>query len=255
MTTKELTKLDIVILCALGVGGSTLFGALVGLCFKRMGGGVKNIVMALSAGIMLAASILGLVLPSLEHGGRYGVFITSVGLFFGAGCVIFFDFLLSKVGEKWEISSDSDGERLHRALVFVLAIAIHNLPEGIAAGVGFGTGDTGNAIFIATSIALQNIPEGMAVIVALLDVGVKPIRTLAIASFTGLIEVFGTFIGYFAVAVSSSLLPFILAAAAGSMLYVICQEMIPDCHGEDGYATSFLFILGFAMMLVLDSFL
>ena len=135
----------------------------------------------------------------------------------------------------------------------MLAIAIHNLPEGIAAGVGFGSGNTGEAMLIAGGIALQNIPEGMVIIGPMLAAGVKPRKTFMIAFATGLVEVIGTLLGYFAVSVSAAILPFALAFAGGTMLYVISDEMIPEthAHGSERGATYSL-LVGFCLMLVFD---
>ena len=138
-------------------------------------------------------------------------------------------------------------------LLFVTAIAIHNLPEGIAAGVGFGAGDTAQALVIAGGIALQNIPEGMVIIGPMLAAGVKPRRTFLLAMMTGLVEVVGTLIGYFAVSVASFILPFALAFAGGTMLYVISDEMIPEthAHGHERGAT-YALLVGFCLMLITD---
>jgi ZIP family zinc transporter len=137
--------------------------------------------------------------------------------------------------------------------LFVTAIAIHNLPEGIAAGVGFGAGDTSQALIIAGGIALQNIPEGMVIIGPMLAAGVKPRKTFILAMLTGLVEVVGTLIGYFAVSVASVILPFALAFAGGTMLYVISDEMIPEthAHGSERGATYSL-LVGFCLMLLTD---
>jgi len=135
----------------------------------------------------------------------------------------------------------------------VLAIAIHNLPEGIAAGVGFGSGNTSQALLIAGGIALQNIPEGMVIIGPMLAAGVSPRRTFVLAMLTGLVEVAGTLLGFFAVTVSSAILPFALAFAGGTMLYVISDEMIPEthAHGCERGAT-YALLAGFCVMLISD---
>jgi ZIP family zinc transporter len=134
-----------------------------------------------------------------------------------------------------------------------MAIAIHNLPEGIAAGVGFGSGDTSGALIIAGGIALQNIPEGMVVIAPMLAAGVSKKRTLLIASLTGLVEVVGTLIGYLAVSISSAILPFALAFAGGTMLYVISDEMIPETHHNGGErGATYALLAGFVLMLCMD---
>ena len=134
-----------------------------------------------------------------------------------------------------------------------MAIAIHNLPEGIAAGVGFGSENTAQAMIIAAGIALQNIPEGMVIIGPMLAAGVSKKRTLACAMATGLVEVVGTLIGYFAVSVAKVILPFALAFAGGTMLYVISDEMIPEthAHGEQRGAT-YTLLIGFCLMLAMD---
>ena len=142
-----------------------------------------------------------------------------------------------------------------KVLLFVTAIAIHNLPEGIAAGVGFGLGPENNtqALIIAGGIALQNIPEGMVIIAPMLAAGVKPSRTFLLAAMTGLIEIVGTIVGYFAVTVASAILPFALAFAGGTMLYVISDEMIPEthAHGHQRGAT-YALLVGFCLMLAVD---
>ena len=140
-----------------------------------------------------------------------------------------------------------------KVILFVTAIAIHNLPEGIAAGVGFGTGDTKQALIIAGGIALQNIPEGMVIIGPMLASGISAKKTIIIALLTGAVEVFGTFLGYFAVNITGVLLPFLLSFAGGFMLYVISDEMIPETHshGNERGAT-FALLIGFCVMLVTD---
>ena len=138
-------------------------------------------------------------------------------------------------------------------LLFVTAIAIHNLPEGIAAGVSFGSGDVSQAVLIAGGIALQNIPEGMVIIGPMLAAGVKPGKTFVCAALTGLVEVAGTLMGYLAVHLASAILPFALAFAGGTMLYVISDEMIPETHAHGGErGATYALLVGFCLMLVSD---
>ena len=249
--------MEIVLLTSLGVGGATVVGAVAGLLFKRISHRFSDIVLSFAAGIMLAAAILGLVLPSLEYGGKYGLAVTVAGIFAGALCLNLIDRLVPHlhrlIGTDTEPHSNAD---LNKVLLFVLAIAIHNLPEGIAAGVGFGSGDNAGALVIAGGIALQNIPEGMVIIAPMLAAGVSPRKTFICAVFTGLIEVIGTLAGYFAVSISSAVLPFALAFAGGTMLYVISDEMIPEthAHGSERGAT-YALLVGFAVMLVSDTLL
>ena len=236
--------MELVLLTALGVGGATIVGALIGFLFKKISHRFADIVLSFAAGVMLAAAVLGLVLPSVEYGGRFGLLITVAGIFTGALCLNLVDKLVPHLHKMAGADIEShENKNLSKVLLFVTAIAIHNLPEGIAAGVGFGSGDTTGALLIAGGIALQNIPEGMVIIGPMLAAGVKPRRTLLLAMMTGFVEVIGTLIGYFAVSLASAILPFALAFAGGTMLYVISDEMIPETHA---------LLVGFCLMLVFD---
>lgn len=246
--------MELVLLTALGVGGATVIGAVIGFLFRKISHRFSDIVLSFAAGVMLSAAVLGLILPSLEYGGRYGILITIAGIFAGALCLNLIDKLVPHLhklaGSDIEKHNNAD---LSRVLLFVMAIAIHNLPEGIAAGVGFGSGNTAQAFIIAGGIALQNIPEGMVIIAPMLSAGVSPRRTFIIAMLTGLIEVAGTLIGYFAVSIAHAVLPFALAFAGGTMLYVISDEMIPEthAHGSETGAT-YALLIGFCLMLATD---
>ena len=246
--------MKLVLLTALGVGGATVFGALIGFIFKKMSHKFSDIVLSFAAGVMLAAAVLGLVIPSIEYGGKYGLVVTVAGIFAGAVCLNLIDKLVPHLHKiMGKDIEEHNNANLGKVLLFVTAIAIHNLPEGIAAGVGFGSGDTSQALLIAGGIALQNIPEGMVIIAPMLAAGVKPGKTFVCAILTGVIEVIGTFIGYFAVSVASVILPFALAFAGGTMLYVISDEMIPEthAHGCERGAT-YALLAGFCIMLISD---
>ncbi len=248
--------MEIVFLTALGVGLATVIGAAIGFAFKNASHKFSDIVLAFAAGVMLAAAVLGLVLPAVEYGGAYGLPITIVGVFVGAICLNLTDKLvphLHKLSGGACEEAHGGNERINKVLLFVLAIAIHNLPEGIAAGVGFGSGNTAEALLIAGGIALQNIPEGMVIIAPMLSAGIKPKKTFFYAALTGLVEVVGTLIGFFAVSLASAILPFALAFAGGTMLYVISDEMIPEthAHGSERGAT-YALLFGFCLMLTFD---
>jgi len=249
--------MEMVLITALGVGGATAVGALIGFIFKKMSHKFSDIILSFAAGVMLAAAVLGLILPSLEYGGTYGIVITIAGIFAGALCLNLIDKLVphlhKMVGTDIETHNNTN---LSKVLLFVLAIAIHNLPEGIAAGVGFGAGNTSQAIMIAGGIALQNIPEGMVIIAPMLAAGVSPKKTLVCALLTGVVEVLGTLIGYFAVSVATAILPFALAFAGGTMLYVVSDEMIPETHAHGGErGATYALLIGFCVMLITDVFL
>ena len=137
-----------------------------------------------------------------------------------------------------------------------MAIAIHNLPEGIAAGVGFGSENIANAITVAVGIALQNIPEGIIIVSPLIMAGISKKRVFLIASFTGLIEILGTMIGFTAVTLATAILPFALAFAGGTMIYIISDEMIPETHSH-GYEqmATYSLLFGFITMLIMDFYI
>ena len=246
--------MDMVLITALGVGGATVIGAVIGFIFKKISHRFSDIVLSFAAGVMLAAAVLGLVLPSLEYGGKYALLTTVVGIFVGAISLNLIDKLVPHlhklVGAEAE---EHHNANLSKVLLFVTAIAIHNLPEGIAAGVGFGSGDISRALIIAGGIALQNIPEGMVIIGPMLAAGVTPRKTFICAAATGLIEVLGTLLGFFAVRVASFILPFALAFAGGTMLYVISDEMIPETHAHGSQrGATYALLVGFCVMLITD---
>ena len=235
-------EVEIVIITAVGVGGATIFGGLLGLILRRISKRANDIFLAFAAGVMLCAAVLGLILPSLEGG---GITISIFGIFLGAFCISLIDRLMPLLS----IRRRGTG----KVYLFVLAIAIHNLPEGIAAGVGFGTGDVASGILIAAGIALQNIPEGMVVILPMIGAGISPKKSFFIAALTGIVEIFGTIMGYFVVNVANNLLPFALAFAGGTMLRVVNCEMIAEvCSGKDKAAASYSLLLGFCVMLALN---
>ena len=245
-----------VLLSALGVGGATVIGALLGFLLKKPSHKFNDIILSFAAGVMLSAAVIGLILPSLEFGGAWAIPITVVGLFCGAICLNLIDKLVPHLHKITGVDRESHPEgaaQLNKVLLFVIAIAIHNLPEGIAAGVSFGTGDTMQALSVVGGIALQNIPEGMVIIAPMIASGMSHGRTFVIALMTGVVEVLGTLVGYFAVSVSTAILPFALAFAGGTMLYVVSDEMIPEthAHGNERGAT-YALLVGFALMLTFD---
>ena len=246
--------MELVLLTALGVGGATIIGSLIGFAFKNITHKFSDIVLSFAAGVMLAAAVLGLILPAVDYGGKWGLLITIAGIFVGALCLNLVDKIVPHLHKMMGTDTeDHNNANLSKVLLFVLAIAIHNLPEGLAAGVGFGSGNTAHALTIAGGIALQNIPEGMVIIGPMLAAGVSKKKTLICALITGLVEVAGTLIGYFAVSISATVLPFALAFAGGTMLYVISDEMIPETHAHGGErGATYALLIGFCFMLAMD---
>lgn len=246
--------MNMVLLTAVGVGGATVVGAVIGFLFQGLSHKFSDIILSFAAGVMLAAAVFGLIIPSMEYG---NVWITILGIFAGAVFLNLVDKLVPHLHSMAGGDTEShNNAKLNKVLLFVLAIAIHNLPEGIAAGVGFGTGNISHAMIIAAGIALQNIPEGIVIIAPMLSAGVSKSRTFAIAMMTGVVEVLGTIIGYMAVGVASAVLPFALSFAGGTMLYIISDEMIPEthAHGEERGAT-YALLAGFCLMLLMDTML
>ena len=248
--------MHLVMITAFGVGMATVIGAIIGFLVKNIPHKFEDTILGFAAGIMLCASILGLILPSIEEGNN--ILLTSLGIIAGALFLSLIDFFTPHIHSMAGLKENDvvDIKNLSNVFLFVLAIAIHNFPEGMAAGVSFGTGDISKAYSVAIGIALQNIPEGMIIISPLLLAGISTKKTFIIALVTGLVEVIGTFIGYFAASFSMVLLPFILAFAGGTMIYVISDEMIPETHSH-GYEklATYALIFGFVVMLCLDYFI
>lgn len=246
--------MTMVLLTALGVGGATVIGAVIGFLCKNISHKFSDIVLSFAAGVMLAAAVLGLILPAIDYGEKWGLLITVIGIFSGALCLNLIDRLVPHLHKLMGVEQENHhNANLNKVLLFVLAIAIHNLPEGLAAGVGFGAGDNAQALIIAGGIALQNIPEGMVIIGPMLAAGVSKKKTFLCALATGLVEVMGTLIGYFAVSISKMILPFALAFAGGTMLYVVSDEMIPETHAHGAQrGATYALLVGFCLMLVMD---
>lgn len=231
-----------VLLTAIGVGGATVFGAAVGFLFSGKAEKYGNIILSFAAGVMLFSSFSGLILPALELGGRFAALKTIVGIFVGGFCIL--------LPERFLPEPDAQDKRRKRALMTVLAIALHNLPEGIAAGVGFGTDDVRTALFIAVGIALQNIPEGCVVTASLVSSGFSSAKAFLLSALTGVVEVCGTLLGYLTVSLSSALLPYALSFAAGAMLYVVvCEMMCEMCEEKRRELVLTAFLIGVGVMV------
>lgn len=239
--------MTIVFLTAIGVGGATVFGAVLGMLIKQISFRFREILLSFCAGIMLCAAILGLIHPAAD----ISIWKTLGGILAGAVCM---DLLAGVIPCLQHLFTQNVNTDANKILLFVTAIAIHNLPEGIAAGVSFGTGSNNQALLIAGSIALQNIPEGMVIIAPLLSIGIRENQTFLLAFMTGVIEIIGTLLGYIAVSAAAAILPFALAFAGGTMLYVIFNEIIPDTH-KIGKNASYSLLTGFCVMLLLDALL
>jgi len=247
--------MELVLLTALGVGGATIVGAVIGFFVRNVDHKTNDVILGFAAGIMLAAAINGLIVPAFDSVSISMIWLPVVGIFVGA---LFLNLMDKLTPHLHKLSGVDSEEHMHnknisRAMLFVMAVALHNLPEGMAAGVSFGNDDVSAAITVAVGIALQNIPEGIITVSPLVMSGVKRTRAFVLAAVTGLIEVLGTFIGFYMAEVSNHILPFALAFAGGTMLYIISDEMIPETHSH-GYErmATYSILIGFTVMLILD---
>lgn len=246
------------VIASLLAGMATGVGALPALVLKNVSRNVLNIMLGASAGVMLAATSFSLVIPGIESGEilwpGYGVYIVGSGMLFGAVTLDLIDKWLPH--EHFFKGPEGPSSNLKRIWLFVIAITIHNFPEGMAVGVGFGSGDIGSGISLAIGIGIQNMPEGLAVALPLLGLGYSRWKAFWIAAFTGLVEPVGGLLGAGAVTVFEPILPFALAFAAGAMLFVISDEIIPETHarGKSRQAT-YGVMIGFVIMMALDNLL
>ena len=244
-----------VLISALALCLASIIGSLIGLTFKGLSHKTNDIIMGFCAGIMLAASVVGLILPATEMAGSAGWWQVAIGVLLGA---IFLNLLDNITPHLHRITglepeSHNNNAQINKVLLFVLAIALHKLPEGIAAGVSFNNDSESAAWSVTLGLALQNIPEGMVVISPLLLAGVNRWRTFFISLAIGLLEIIGVWIGYGLGAISIVMLPIMLAFAGGALLYVISDEMIPETHAH-GYhkAATFALLIGFMTLVFLE---
>lgn len=235
-------------LASLIAGLSTGIGAIPILLMENIRQDILDVSMGFSAGIMLSASFFSLLMPAIEMGG-----ITSVIVGFTLGGVIFDVADRSIPHFHRFIGYEGPGSKIRKVWLMIIAITIHNFPEGISVGVGFGLGDVKAALALAIGIGLQNIPEGSAVAFPLFKEGYGKWRAFAYSTLSGLVEPVGGLLGLLLVSLSSSVLPYALSFAAGAMVYVVSDEMIPETHrcGVESKAT-FGLMAGFVLMMVLD---
>jgi len=246
------------VLASLGAGLMTGVGALPVLFGGSISRRFNDALLGFAAGVMLSASYFSLIIPGIEaateqHGSIVtAAFIAAGGILLGVLAVAMLNEALPH--EHFVVGRQgAESVALAKIWLFVLAITIHNFPEGMAVGVGFGGGDISNGMSLATGIGLQNAPEGLAVAVALRGQGYSKLRSFLIALATGLVEPVGGLIGVAAIQISTELLPWGLTFAAGAMIYIISHEIIPEIHrsGNQNWATSGLTI-GLILMMVLD---
>ena len=240
----------------LSIGGSTVAGVLAGLLFRHIPHRLNDIVLGFAAGVMLAASILGLIAPAFET--QDGILLAICGTFAGAGLISILDRIVPHLHRIAGIDTEahrSNGS-IGKTLLFVTAIALHKIPEGLATGVSFGTGDIGDIITVAGSMSLQNIPEAIVIVTPLFAIGVAAGRIVCISLAIAAVSVASVLAGCALTAVFAGAMPFMLASAGGAMLYVISDEMIPETHSH-GYEkpATFALISGLLLVIILQRLL
>ena len=262
-----LLKLNIIwvgFIASLTAGLATGVGSLPIFFTRNIPKKVMDALLGAAAGIMLAATSFSLIIPAIDKagGGVNGAGIVLIGIMSGG---VFLD-LVDKFFPNTNLSTNSmtdTGKQngllgikpsLRRVWIFVLAITVHNFPEGMAVGVGFGDGDISNGLSIAIGIGLQNMPEGLAVALPLIREGFPKWKAFLVALATGLVEPVGGLLGIGLVNIARPMLPFTLAFAAGAMLFVIAHEIIPESQNDNGHSklATHSLMVGFVIMMFLD---
>lgn len=233
---------------SLAAGLATGVGSLPVLFTKRVSDRLLDIMLGFSAGVMLAATSFSLIVPAIDLSGPW---IAVLGIVLGALVLHLVDRFIPHFHPA--LGAEGPSSKMSRVWLFVIAIAIHNFPEGLAVGVSFGSGDAAAGIVVAMAIGLQNMPEGLAVSLPLLREGYSRRRSLWYGTLTGLVEPVGGLLGVALVSIFHPILPWALAFAAGAMLFVVSDEIIPESHrkGFEREAT-FGLIAGFVIMMALD---
>ena len=244
---------------AAGLCGATIIGSILGFFIKELPHKWNDIVLGYCAGVMLAAATIGLIVPAIDTwqmgGGLWGYLFVALAVMGGA---LFLNVLDMVTTHMHTITGLDEAEHhrnssLNRVLLFVMAIAIHKLPEGMAAGVSMTDMASAGGWTVTFGIALQNVPEGMVIIAPLLLAGVSPLRTFIISLAIGLLEVVGVWLGFGLGSLADTMLPLMLGFAGGSMLYVTSDEMIPETHAH-GYQkqATYALLLGFLTLVLIE---
>lgn len=230
----------------------TLLGTIPVLFLKGVNRRLMDGMMGAAGGIMVAAACWSLLVPALEVGG-----VTRVvpGMLLGVAILYVMDQLIPHLHSEFPEEAHREGPRVawRRSALLMAAITIHNFPEGLAVGLGFGSGDLGRAVVLAVGIGLQNIPEGLAIALPLRRDGMGRWKALWYGQLSAVVEPFAAVAGAAFVTLGSAVLPFGLAFAAGAMLYVVVEELLPETtrSGHVDIAT-IGFIGGFIVMMSLD---
>lgn len=252
-------NLEHAILGGLGGFGATALGAIMAIAFREIAQRTQDIMLGFAAGMMLAASSFSLILPGLAAAreitgtGPLAAATVVTGLGLGVLLMLGLDRFIphehESVGRQGPHS-----ERINRVWLFVLAITLHNLPEGMAIGVSFASGDMNVGLPLTTAIAIQDIPEGLAIALALRATGLSPLKAMLVAVGSGLMEPLGSMVGLGISSGFAIAYPLSLGLAAGAMLFVVSHEVIPETHRNGHQTSATLGVMGgFAVMMFLDT--
>lgn len=242
-------------LASILAGLATGLGALPALFFKEISLRLFSGMLGMAAGVMLAATAYSLVVPGIEYGDaiwpKQGLWIVAAGMMLGAYFLHFADERLPHL--HFDSAPGTSLDTIQKISLFIVAITIHNFPEGMSVGVSFGTGDMKNGTVLAIAIGLQNMPEGLAVALPLVGLGYNKWKAVGLATLTGLAEPVGGLLGATMVTIFEPILPVAMGFAAGAMLFVISEEIIPETHasGRSRIAT-FSLMGGFIVMTALE---
>ena len=236
----------------------TALGAMIVIFFKKINKNFMDAMLGLSGGVMIAASFWSLLSPAIEMANSLNMIswlIVSIGFFSGGLLLFLGDKLFDKIDKKKQKSTS-----LKRTLMLIFSITLHNIPEGMAVGIAFGSIAYGlegatvlSACILALGIGIQNFPEGSAVSLPLRREGYTRSKSFILGSLSGIVEPVAGVIGALLVLKMRILLPFLLSFAAGAMIYVVVEEIIPESQTNKKKDLMALFtILGFLIMMVLD---
>lgn len=261
------------IIASLVAGLATGIGSIPIFFTKNITRRLLDALLGIAAGVMLAATSFSLIVPAIEKGGGGvpGATITLIGILCGGFFIDLIDRffpdtnLLTNAISGTEVNMNSlkkhfskvinTNSQMRKVWLFIIAITIHNFPEGLAVGVGFGDGDIANGISLAIGIGLQNLPEGLAVALPLVREKYSVKKAFLIALVTGLVEPIGGLLGVGLVQIARPVLPFAMAFAAGAMLFVISHEIIPETQNHEGHSklATHALLIGFVVMMFLDN--
>lgn len=234
------------------VGCSTTIGVLLGLAVRSLPHKWNDVVLGFSAGVMLAAACVGLLASAFAPDAS-SIALALAGTLTGAGIISLLDRFIPHLHRLAGIDFEAhrNNGSITKTLLFVAALALHKIPEGLAVGVSFGTGDIGDVLTVAGAISVQNIPEAFVIVAPLFAIAVAPVRIILMSLAIALVSIVCVLSGYALVSAFAGALPFLLAAAGGAMLYVISDEMIPESHAH-GFEKPATFALIAGVLLVLS---